>query len=136
MALMARLQLGDNGAKRYAKEYLVTDFKCHVQRPHNTFRPDQDVRCERLELTVVVPGRDDLSLLEWYVNGESHSGRVLIELSSIVRNGADIWKEVLFEDAVCFAISEDYHIDNNKRRELKLGLVSEYITVDDHQFKQ
>ena len=50
----------------------------------------------------------------------------------IVQNNLDRYEKqwlMRYEELKAF-------IDNNKRRELKLGLVSEYITVDDHQFKQ
>lgn len=131
MALIARLQFGDNNVKRYAKEYLVTDFKCRATRRHNGVRPDSDAMFERIDLTVIAPGRQDLNLYQWYANGESQNGRILIELSSPTPNGMDEWKQVLFEDASCFAISENYSIDNRKRRELTLSIMAMKVTVDD-----
>ena len=64
MALTATLQFGDNSIRRYSREYMVTDFKCHVARRHNNARPDSAPRCDRMELTVVAPGKEDLNLYE------------------------------------------------------------------------
>ena len=135
MSTTARLQFGDNGFRRYAREYPVADFKCHVARRHNEARPDGGAQCDQMELTVVVPGRDDLNLYEWYVNRSAMSGRILIELSSPARNEDSEWKEILFEDGVCFSMSEEYHIDRNVRRTLKLQIAASEITVDDIVFK-
>lgn len=129
MSTIARLQFGDNGFRRYSREYQVTEFKCHVTRSHNEARPDGAARCERMELKVVVPGRDDLNLYEWYVGHSTMSGRVLVELSAS-QNQAGEWKEILFENGLCYAISEDYHIDAKIRRTLTLSIVAEEITVD------
>ena len=70
MALTARLQFGDNDAKVYPEQYLVEDCHCHFTRQYNHFHPETDPRCERVELTVVAPGRENLSLYEWYISGE------------------------------------------------------------------
>jgi hypothetical protein len=134
MALTARLQIGDNNARRYTRDYLVIDLKCHIMRRHNEVRPDSDARCERIELTVIAPGRDDLSLYEWYVTGSSYNGRVLVDLSGSGINGHDEQKEIRFEDAVCFAIAEDYSNKGERRRELRLSFVAEQVIIDDHTF--
>lgn len=130
MSLTARLQFGDNASRRYSKEYLVTDFKCHVVRSHNQARPDGSPRCERLEVTLVVPGREDLNLYEWYADRSAQSGRILIELSTPSQNQDSEWKEVLFEDGVCFSMAEEYHIDRNRRRELRLSIAVGDLTID------
>ena len=97
-------------------------------------RPDSDAMFERMDLTVIAPGRQDLNLYEWYANGESQNGRILIELSSQTPNGMDEWKQVLFEDALCFALSENYSIDNRRRRELTLSVMAQRVTIDDVTF--
>ena len=135
MSTTARLQFGDNGFRRYAREYQVLDFKCHVVRPHNDARPDGSARCECMELTLVVPGRDDLNLYEWYVGGSDLSGRILVELPTPAQNQAGEWKEILFENGVCYALSENYHIDEQIRRTLTLSIVVDEITVDGIIFK-
>ena len=70
MALTARLQFGDNSTKTYPKEFLVENCRCHFSRHYDLAYPDTDARCERVELTVVAPGKDDLTLYDWYINGE------------------------------------------------------------------
>ena len=135
MSLTARLQFGDNVSRRYSREYLVTDFKCHVSRHHNEARPDGYPRCETMELTVVVPGKDDLNLYEWYVDHSCISGRVLVELSAPSPNQPPQWKEVLFENAFCYAMAEQYDIDARTRRSLHLSIVAEELTIDTTVFK-
>ena len=135
MSLTAKLQFGDNETGLYDKEYKVTDFKCHFLRRNNEARPDSSAQCDRVEFTVVAPGQNDLTLYEWYVNRSAMSGRILIELSSPARNEDSEWKEILFEDGVCFSMSEEYHIDRNVRRTLKLQIAASEITVDDIVFK-
>ena len=135
MALTAKIQFGDNSIGRYSREYLVTDFKCHISRSYNNARPDSIPRCDSMELTVVAPGKEDLNLYEWYVDCSSLSGRILIELSASAQNQAPEMKEVLFEDAVCYALSEEYRIDVNTRRCLHLSIAVEQLTVDTIPFK-
>lgn len=135
MALTAKLQFGDNSFRRYSREYMVTDFKCFVSRGHNNARPDGVPRCDRMELTVVAPGKEDLNLYEWYVGRSCMSGRILIEMSAPAQNQAPQWKEVLFENAACYALSEEYNIDVNQRRCLHLRLSVEELTLDSVLFK-
>ena len=134
MPTIARLQFGDNESRRYSREYLMADFKCQITRSHNGARPDGPARCQRMELTVVTPGRDDLNLIEWYVGGSSMSGRIQVGLSS-PEQSQETWKEVLFENAVCYSLAEEYHIDRRARRTLKMGVMAEEIKVDDIAFK-
>ena len=100
MALTARLQLGDNLAGLYSKEYLVADCHLHFKRHHNHFKPDTDARCETMELVVVAPGREDLNLYEWYINNDTLCGRVVIDLQTMSENDS-VMKFVEFEDAYC-----------------------------------
>ena len=88
MALIARLQFGNNESKVYSSEYLVADCHC-----------------------------------------------VLFDL--MVANGGDLTasSELLFEDAYCFSLAEDYHIDSSNRRYLKLSLMAERVIVDGVVYK-
>ena len=130
MSLTAILQFGDNQSRRYSREYLVTDFKCHVSRHHNESRPDGNPSCDGIELTVVVPGKEDLNLQEWYVDRSVISGRILVELPAAGQNQPSETKEVLFENAVCYALAEEYDINENRRRSLHLSLAVESLTAD------
>ena len=77
-----------------------------------------------MDMTVVVPGREDLNLYEWYVNQGGISGRILI----------DDEKQILFEDGVCFSIKEEYHIDDNRRRSVRLLVAVRSLEVEGIQF--
>lgn len=133
MALTARLQFGDNTAGLYSREYLLEDCHLHFNRRHNHFKPDTDARCEKLELVVVAPGKEDLNLYEWYINNDALSGRVIIDLQTMSESES-VTKLVEFEDAQCYSIQEEYHIDSQRRRSLRLSIVAETITVNDIQF--
>ncbi len=135
MALTAKLQFGDNSTQQYEdKIYLVTDYKWRIICPHNEVRPDGMARCEHMELTVVSPGKEDQGLLKWYVNQDSMSGRILVEMSNIAKNTNSTWKQVLFNSALCYSIEEKYNINECSRRELRLKLAVESLTVDDVSF--
>lgn len=134
MALTAKLQFGDNESRHYSSEYLLTDFKCRLVRHHNEARPDGGTTCDQLDLTVIAPGRDDLSLMEWYTGSFGMNGRILVEMPAAGPNQPSRWKEILFEDAVCYAIAEDYHIDVDSRRSLRLGLAVGSLTVEETVF--
>ena len=121
MALIASLQFGDNDNGLYTRTYNVCDVKCHTLRPHTKYLPDGAAKCERIEITVVAPGKEDLTLLEWYVNRSAMSGRVLIVMSNEAKLDVLAEKEIRFENAVCFQLSEEYHIDNGFRRLLTLS---------------
>ena len=135
MALTATLQFGDNSVGRYYKEYLVTDFKCHVCRTHNQWRPDGNPKCDRLELSVVAPGKEDLNLFEWYADRSYMSGRIIIELSATAQSQSAELKEVLFENGVCYSLAEEYRIGNAHLRTLRLSIAAESLTVDSIHFQ-
>ena len=132
MALMARLQFGDNMAGLYSKEYPVMDCHLHFSRHHNHFRPDTDARCEQVELVVVAPGREDLNLYEWYINNDTMSGRIVYDLQSLTSAAEE--KVIQFEDAYCCSIEEEYQIDAQKRRCLRLSLMAECLVINDMSF--
>lgn len=135
MALNARLQFGDNETLRYTTEYLVTDLHCHFTRHHNQFIPDTDARCERVEITVVAPGKQDLTLYEWYISQSAMNGRVIVDLINPVSGDNITPKVLMFEDAYCLSIAENYHVDTHARRSLKLSFIADKIVVSDIQFK-
>lgn len=122
------MELGDNEDGKYSLSYELTDFKCHVSRSHNESRPDGLTWCDRMEAAVVAPDQSDLNLYEWYIDRTLQSGRIVIELSSDDDDGPV--KEILFENALCFGLSEDYHIDRKTRRMLHLRIVAEEVKMD------
>lgn len=136
MALIASLQFGDNDSRLYSNTYTVCDVKCHIRRPYNRFHPDGIPRCESVQVTVVAPGMEDLTLLDWYVRQSPMAGRLVIAMSNEAKMEVSADKEILFENAVCFRLAEDYHIDDNRRRLLTLTFTADVLTVDKVSFKR
>lgn len=134
MALTAVLEFGDNSIKRYSKQFLVADCRFVFDRPYNDFCPEGHTRCERMELFVVAPGKEDLTLFEWFANQSVLDGRVIISLGAANDSSLDS-QEIVFEEAVCFALSEMYDIESSKRRLLKLSILANKICIDDVCFE-
>lgn len=134
MSLIASLQFGDNQSEIYTKEYLVTDCTYSFMRRYNQYYPDADARCGTVEMTLVAPGKEDLGLFEWYIGEEVLSGRILFDLSNQVMNEPNPHKTLYFEDARCFSLGEDYHIDKARRRMLQLKFVADKMEVDSMSF--
>ncbi len=135
MALIAALEFGDNNIGRYFKNYLVSDCRFVFKRPFNSYRPEGMARCERLELDVVAPGKDDLNLFDWYDQQGVQSGRIIISLAAEAKLDEKDAQVILFENAKCFSLSESYDINSSRRRNLKLAIEAETITVDNIIFQ-
>ena len=134
MALIASLQLGDNDHKLYTKEYLLNQVKCHFVRSHNRYHADSKPRCERLELTVIAPGKEDLTLVDWYIHQSPMSGRVVVSLSNEAKLMVGDSKEIYFDDGICFRLAESYDIEAG-RRTMTLSIATDTITIDNVEFK-
>ena len=134
MALTAVLEFGDNNIRRYSKQFMVADCRFVFDRSYNDFCPEGDTRCERMELFVVAPGKEDLMLFEWFANQSVLDGRVVISLGAANDSSLDS-QEIVFEEAVCFALSEMYDIESSKRRLLKLSILANKICIDDVCFE-
>lgn len=134
MALLASLQFGDNDNRIYSKEYLVSNVRCHISRSHNKHYADGRALCERVEFTVIAPGKEDLTLIDWYLSRSTMSGRIVIAMSNETNFGVDDHKEILFEDATCFRLAENYDIDAG-RRTMTLSINPRLLTIDNINFK-
>lgn len=134
MALTAVLEFGDNNIRRYSKQFMVADCRFVFDRSYNDFCPEGDTRCERMELFVVAPGKEDLTLFEWFADQSVLDGRITISLGATNDNSLDS-QEIVFEEAVCFALSEMYDIDSSMRRLLKLSILAKKICIDDVCFE-
>ena len=134
MALSASLQFGNNQIGLYSKTYDVVECKCHFKRHHNFYLPDANAICDKMELTVVAPGKEDLNLYEWYIDQTSQSGKITFELTTASDNGSQTTKEIKFEDALCFSIAENYDIGKQRRRLLTLEVIADQIMVEDVKF--
>lgn len=136
MALSANLLIGNNQIGLYTKTYAVVDCKCHFNRHHNFYHPDTDARSDKVTLTVVAPGKDDLNLYEWYIDQSCQSGKISFDLSTALDNRGYSTKEIFFEDAVCFSIAESYDIHSQRRRLLTLEIVADHIEVENVIFRR
>ena len=136
MSLLKKLQIGDNHAGRYTKEYLLSDFKCHTHRLHNEYRPDSDKYCDSIAVTIIAPGRDDMQLYDWFIHQSTLSGRLLIQLPPKLNQSEPDIQEIFFEEARCFSFEEEYHITCNQRRMLRLRFVAENVNINDVIFKR
>lgn len=134
MALIAFLEFGDNNIKRYSRQYLVSDCRLVFDRTYNAFRPDRAARCERVEVVVVAPGKEDLNLFEWFASQGVRDGRLVISLSNDGKLDENDSQVLYFDEAKCFSLCECYDIDTSKRRLLKLGITAEKMTIDDVTF--
>ena len=134
MALTAVLEFGDNNIRRYSKKFMVADCRFVFDRSYNDFCPEGDTRCDRMELFVVAPGKEDLTLFEWFADQSVLDGRITISLGATNDNSLDS-QEIVFEEAVCFALSEMYAIDSSMRRLLKLKKKKKKICIDDVCFE-
>ena len=130
MALIAALEFGDNNIGRYSKSYLVSDCRFVFKRPFNSYRPEGVARCERLELDVIAPGKNDLNLFDWYDKQGVQSGRIIISLAAEAKLDEKDAQVIFFENAKCFSLSESYDINSSRRRNLRLAIEAETITVD------
>jgi len=136
MALTAVLEFGDNSIKRYSKQYLVSDCHYVFKRSHNSFAPKEAARCERVEVKVVAPGRNDLTLFEWFSGQGMQSGRILISLANDGKLSEADTQILYFEDAKCFSLKESYDIDVSRRRLLTLAIGAEKMEIDNVTFKR
>ena len=134
MALTAVLEFGDNNIRRYSKQFMVADCRFVFDRSYTDFCPEGDTRCDRMELFVVAPGKEDLTLFEWFADQSVLDGRITISLGATNDNSLDS-QEIVFEEAVCFALSEMYDIDSSMRRLLKLSILAKKICIDDVCFE-
>ena len=130
MALTAVLEFGDNSIKRYSKQYMVSDCRLLFARPFNGFSPEGAARCERVEVTVVAPGKDDLGLIEWFSTQGVQNGRLVISLTNELNDNESDSQILYFEEAKCFSLSEYYDINVSRRRLLKLAIGAETLEID------
>lgn len=130
MALTAVLEFGDNSIKRYSKQYMVSDCRLLFARPFNGFSPEGAARCERVEVTVVAPGKDDLGLIEWFSTQGVQNGRLVISLTNEIKDNESDSQILYFEEAKCFSLSEYYDINVSRRRLLKLAIGAETLEID------
>lgn len=136
MALIATLEFGDNDIQRYYKKYLVSDFRLLHRRAYNKFNPEGKARCELMQVSVICPGRDDLTLFEWYDSQGEQTGRVVIMANTVRSSAPEVSQIIYLDGAKCFRLSESYDIGSNRRRILTLGIESNSVKVEQVEFKK
>jgi hypothetical protein len=135
MSLLKKLQIGNNEIGKYTQDYLLLDYQCHTCRHHNDLRPEADKFCERIDMTVVAPGRENVHLYQWLISQAAESGRILIELPPNAKKDAEI-KEVCFENAIIYSFEEEFHFNIDRVRKLKISIVAEQVTIDGVTFNR
>ena len=136
MALLAHLQFGDNHAERYNADYLLVDCRCSFRRSHNDLRPDSSAQCDSIEIEVVDPGKEDMTLHNWFMKGDEMSGRIVFDLSSTMPSDGNPTKILYFEDARPFVLEEIYNKDTRFRRLISLTFEADKVTMKDVDFNK
>lgn len=135
MSLSARLYIGDNASSYYMKEYPITQLKTDVSRRYNTYRPDSDPKYKVITLSVVAPGKDDMTLHEWYIDQTRLSGKIVIDLTNLTARYNTTERCFKFEEAICFSIAETYDIGATSRHQIKLKIMARQMEIDDMEFQ-
>lgn len=137
MNVVTHIQFGDNQSALYDKTYLVVECKTHLTRPYAGHSPEAAPRCERIEVTLVAPGKDCLDLYEWYLDNSYRSGRVVFTIVDVRNTKSEtVEHSIVFEDAQCFALSEKYDKKTQERRQLTLCITPQVCEVEGVRFLQ
>ena len=128
MALLSTLTFKD-----ITNEFNVLDFRCHFSRRYNHFNPESTPFCERIEMTVVAPETDDYTIYEWYINRNLMSGKLTYKLPVTLKSSGED-RLIDFFDAQCFSISENYNINEKKKRLLKIVIIPEKVSMQNVSF--
>lgn len=134
MTLSAILKIGDNAIGNYEKEYHVVSCRYKVSCGYNYRLPDTEAKNNSIEITLVSPGKEDLTIYDWYIKRMFLSGKIELEFSTQTQS-QEGKKTVTFENASCFSMSESYDINERSLRLIKLELVAERTTIDAIEFQ-
>lgn len=132
MAYFATLKLGNNDSGRYNREYPIISVRGHYSRQHNDVVPTSSASCDGITVTMPVPNRNDLELYDWFTGRGSLSG--CIEILESFSAGSDDSSVILFENARCFSIREEYNEDSEIRATFTLEFMAEQVTSSDVTF--
>lgn len=129
----ARLKLGDNITGEYNDRYNIVEFNYRVKKHYDrkVCAIDSQATYVEIQLTVVAPKkRSDFVLYDWYISMIAKSGRIKVDISTILGNtNGDKYKIIDFNNAHCISLSENYDIDIYSRRELKLVILAESASI-------
>lgn len=136
MALFAKLQFGDNIARRYMREYRLTDCHWHFARHYNNACPETDARVDSVEISIAASDASDLSIYDWYIGQEGQNCRIVYYFADFAQGEANPVREIQMENAICFALAEEYSNDHKTRRVMRLSVAPEEITLNNYTFIQ
>jgi hypothetical protein len=134
MTLSAILKIGDNTTKNYDQIYNVVSCQYKISCGYNYRLPDTEAKNNSIEITLVSPRKEDLTIYDWYIKRMLLSGEIELEFSTQTQS-QEGKKTVTFENASCFSMSESYDINERSLRLIKLELVAEKTTVDAIEFQ-
>lgn len=115
MSLTSYLQFGNNELGKYSHQYLLRDVKCLLRRQHDGFSPCKDPLCDNIEVFVYQSDPQDLTLIEWFIEGSPQNGRLLMEETDAYNDNESQWNEIRFEDAICYSLKETFKLDEQRR---------------------
>ncbi|MEE0990843.1 MAG: type VI secretion system tube protein TssD [Paludibacteraceae bacterium] len=134
MSLSATLKIGDNAIGNYDREYNVVGCQYKFSCGYNYRLPDTDAKNNSIVITLVSPGKEDLTIYDWYIKRMLLSGQIEFEFPTQTQS-QEMKKIVTFENASCFSMSESYDINGKSLRLIKLELVAEKTIVDTIEFQ-
>jgi len=135
MALSAKLLFGDNNAQRYSKEFLVVKCTHKIARAYEHYIPNGNAVVDKVTITVVPPGKKDMELYEWYIDLAPKNGKIIFELPAQDGSNSIETQELLFEQAYCISMSEEYHINGSNRRLINISFTAEEVTLNGVTFR-
>lgn len=131
MNLITHLQFGDNEEELYDKDYPVIEFRSRFSRGYNNSRPETPPDCTCMDVTLVAPDKNDLGLQEWYFTNSFRNGRIYSEVMDLsVQGEYQSVRSIYFRDARCYALSENYDINGDSLRLMRLSIRCRQTKVD------
>lgn len=136
MTLQTKLQFGDNATGHYTREYRVVSYHNGVGRMFHAFNPLTVARDTDIQITIVAPSKEDLSLYEWFVDNSMMSGRIVFDIMDVKSPGGILARSLYFYDAYCVTLKDRYDIHQKTRRMLTLVLTPAKIKVEEVEFER
>lgn len=134
MALSAKLYFGNNQIGAYSQQYDVVECNYHFNRQYNYYHPSSDAQCDNIKLTLVAPSMADMNIYEWYISQSILSGKISFDLITDLGTEQIQRKDIEFEDAACYSIEEQYHIDAIQQRLLTIEITARQVTINKMTF--
>lgn len=134
MTLSVKLQFGDNITKHYNKEYLVVNYHNGIGRMYNAFNPLSTASDRDIQVTIVSPAKEDLSVHDWFATNSVMSGRLVFDIMDVNSPGGSILRHFYFYDAQCVSLKDSYDTQSSVRRQLTLVFTPAKVKIEDISF--